>query len=159
MAGILKGDRIQEANSGQGVELSHKLVDTSGNTIISENNGVATFGSSVAPSAYYTFRNKIINGNFDIWQRGTSQTSNGYGSADRWESFHSGSTKTASQQAFTVGQTDVPSNPKYYLRHVVSSVAGSGNRVLVNQKIEGVSTLAGQTVTLSFWAKADSNKS
>jgi hypothetical protein len=29
----------------------------------------------------------------------------------------------------------------------------------VNQKIEGVSTLAGQTVTLSFWAKADSNKS
>jgi len=110
-------------------------------------------------SSFPSFRNRIINGNFDIWQRGTSQTSSGYGSADRWESFHSGSTKTASQQAFTVGQTDVPSNPKYYLRHVVSSVAGSGNRVLVNQKIEGVSTLAGQTVTLSFWAKADSNKS
>jgi hypothetical protein len=158
MAGILKVDRIQEANSGQGVELSHKLVDTSGNTIISENNGVATFGTSVAPSTNYTFRNKIINGNFDIWQRGTSQTSNGYGSADRWRSFASGSTLTASQQSFTLGQTDVPGNPKYYFRYAVSSVSGSGNSGRLMQRIEDVSSLAGQTVTLSFWAKADSNK-
>jgi len=105
-----------------------------------------------------TFRNKIINGNFDIWQRGTSQTSGGYGSADRWVNYNIGSTKTASQQAFTVGQTDVPGNPKYYLRHVVSSVAGAGNSVRLIQRIEGVSSLAGQTATLSFWAKADSSK-
>jgi len=91
MAGILKVDRIQEANSGQGVELSHKLVDTSGNTIISENNGVATFGSSVAPSTNYTFRNKIINGNLKsarvINQRGASsiapEGATGY-TYDRW---------------------------------------------------------------------------
>ena len=92
MAGILKVDRIQEANSGQGVELSHKLVDTSGNTIISENsNGVATFGASVAPSTNYTFRNKIINGNLKsarvINQRGATSIapsgSTGY-TYDRW---------------------------------------------------------------------------
>ena len=29
-------------------------------------------------------KNLIINGGFDVWQRGTSQTSQGYGSADRW---------------------------------------------------------------------------
>ena len=104
------------------------------------------------------FRNRIINGNFDIWQRGTSQTSNGYGSADRWRSFASGSTLTASQQSFTLGQTDVPGNPKYYFRYVVSSVSGSGNSGRLMQRIEDVSSLAGQTVTLSFWAKADSNK-
>lgn len=95
MAGILKVDRIQEANSGQGVELSHKLVDTSGNTIISENNGVATFGSSVAPSTNYTFRNKIINGNLKsarvINQRGASSITGATGyTYDRW--YYDGST-------------------------------------------------------------------
>ena len=110
------------------------------------------------PTSVLSFRNKIINGNFDIWQRGTSQTTSDYGSVDRWRPTHFGSTKTASQQAFTLGQTDVPGNPKYYLRHVVSSVAGSGNFCLIIHKIEGVTTLAGQTATLSFWAKADSNK-
>jgi hypothetical protein len=111
-------------------------------------------------SSFPSFRNRIINGNFDIWQRGTGpQTSNGYGSADRWRMDVVGSTKTASQQAFTLGQTDVPGNPKYYLRHIVSSVAGAGNLCYFFQKIEGVQTLAGQTATLSFWAKADSNKS
>ena len=104
------------------------------------------------------FRNRIINGNFDIWQRGTSQINSGYGSADRWISLHNGSTKTASQGVFTVGQTEVPGNPKYYLRHVVSSLAGAGNHCVITQRIEGVETLAGQTATLSFWAKADSNK-
>ena len=95
MAGILKVDKIQEANSGQGVELSHKLVDTSGNTIISENNGVATFGSSVAPSTNYTFRNKIINGNLKsarvINQRGASSITGATGyTYDRW--YYDGST-------------------------------------------------------------------
>ena len=116
--------------------------------------------ANISPEApVLSFRNKIINGNFDIWQRGTSQTTADYGSADRWNCLHKGSTKTASQQAFTVGQTDVPGNPKYYLRHVVSSVAGAGNYCSFIQQIEGVQTLAGQTATLSFWAKADSNKS
>jgi hypothetical protein len=110
-------------------------------------------------SSFPSFRNRIINGNFDIWQRGESQQSSGYGSADRWFNFHNGSTKTASQQAFTVGQTDVPGNPKYYLHHEVSSVAGAGNYCGTHQRIEGVQTLAGQTATVSFWAKADSNKS
>jgi len=109
-------------------------------------------------SSFPSFRNRIINGNFDIWQRGTSQTSAGYGSADRWVNLHAGSTKTASQQAFTAGQTDVPGNPKNYLRHVVSSVAAAANYVTSYQKIEGVDTLSGQTATVSFWAKADSNK-
>ena len=106
----------------------------------------------------FMFRNKIINGNFDVWQRETSQTSSSYGSADRWACFNIGSTKTASQQAFALGQTDVPNNPKYFMRHEVTSSAGADNLVRLDQRIEGVETLAGQTATLSFWAKADSNK-
>lgn len=118
----------------------------------------ATFNAPVSQPGSFMFRNKIINGNFDIWQRGTSQTSSGYGSADRWQCFNNGSTKTASQQAFDLGQTDVPNNPNYFMRHVVTSVAGAGNQVCMEQRIEGVETLSGQTITVSFWAKADANK-
>ena len=118
----------------------------------------ATFAAPVSQPGAFMFRNKIINGNFDIWQRGASQTNSGYGSADRWENISVGSTKTASQQAFALGQTDVPNNPKYFMRHVVTSVAGAGNVVFARHKVENVETLSGKTVTLSFWAKADASK-
>jgi hypothetical protein len=117
-----------------------------------------TFTNPVSQPGAFMFRNKIINGNFNIWQRATSQTSSGYGSADRWDCINSGSTKTASRQAFTLGQTDVPGNPKYFMRHVVTSSAGSGNYVAIRQKIEDVSTFSSSSITVSFWAKADSNK-
>jgi len=103
------------------------------------------------------FRNAIINGNFDHWQRGTSFTANAYG-ADRWVNARTGTAATQSQQAFALGQTDVPNEPEYFARTVVSSVAGASNFSILAQRIEGVRTFAGQTVTLSFWAKADAAK-
>ena len=106
------------------------------------------------------FRNKIINGNFDIWQRGTSLTS-GTGNrylADRFFTSSVGSTNTASQQSFLNGQTDVPNNPSYFHRTVASSVAGNSNYIVLAQHIESVKILAGRTATLSFYAKADSAK-
>lgn len=119
----------------------------------------ATLGSfGDASNVGLMFRNKLINGGFDIWQRGTSQTSAGYGSDDRWFNDNNGSTKTASRQGFAAGQTDVPNNPFYYSRTVVTSVASAGNYVLKSQRVESAGTLSGQTATLSFWAKADAAK-
>ena len=118
----------------------------------------ATFNAPVSQPGAFMFRNKLINGNFDIWQRGTSQTSNGYGSADRWFIESVGSTKTASRQNFALGQTDVPDNPSYFMRNVVTSIAGAGNYAVMYQRIEGVQTFSGKSVTLSFWAKADAAK-
>lgn len=103
-------------------------------------------------------RNKLINGNFDIWQRGTSQTGQGYGSSDRWKHDNIGSTKTHSRQAFTLGQSDVPGNPRYFARTVVTSSAGASNYANQYQKVEDVRTLAGRKATLTFWAKADAAK-
>lgn len=103
-------------------------------------------------------RNHILNGCFRVWQRGTSQTTSGYGSADRWASYNMGTTKTASWQEFSPGQMEVPGSPKAYMRHVVSSVIGPSHSCSVEQKIEGVQTLAGQKATLSFWARADAVK-
>jgi hypothetical protein len=103
-------------------------------------------------------RNRIINGNFDIWQRGTSFSVTGANTytADRWLVFFdgTGATRTISQQSFTPGQTDVPNEPKYFLRFA-QSVAGSGSTLnSLDQRIEDVRIFAGQQVTLSFWAKA-----
>lgn len=104
------------------------------------------------------FRNKIINGGFNIWQRGTSQSAGGYGSADRWLLQFDGSsaTRSMSQQSFTPGNTITGQEPQFFLRYN-QSVAGSGATYnIIDQRIEDVRTFAGQTVAVSFWAKADS---
>lgn len=104
------------------------------------------------------FRNAIINGNFDIWQRGSSFASpaaNTY-TADRWIISYdgSGATRTISIQAFTLGQTDVPNDPTWFYR-LAQSVAGTAGAFnVIYQPIENVRTFAGETVTISFWAKA-----
>lgn len=135
--------------------------------IVQDDSGLVTRQTTVRDVADYSlglvgaiggFRNAIINGNFDIWQRGTS-FSNPAGLAytsDRWLlNFNgTGATRTLSRQAFTLGQTDVPGEPTYFFRFN-QSVAGSGGTFnVLTQRIEDVRTFAGQQVTLSFYAKA-----
>jgi hypothetical protein len=106
------------------------------------------------------YRNKLINGNFDIWQRGTSLSA-GTGApllADRWIDGAGGTTVAPSRQTFTLGQTDVPGEPSYFHRSVVASSAGANNFAQLVQRIESARTLAGQYATVSFWIKADSVK-
>ena len=108
------------------------------------------------------FKNYIINGNFDIWQYKDAgltypQASSGYGSDDRWNNANVGSTKTHSQVACTDTERAL-FNASYFSRTAVTSVVASGNHVRKEQAIENVTKLAGKTVTLSFWAKADAAK-
>jgi len=106
---------------------------------------------------YSGFKNYIINGNFDIWQRGTSQTVTSYGSDDRWDNTSVGSTKTHSRVTCTDTERAL-FNAANFSRTVVTSVAGMGNVTYKSQSIEDITKLAGKIVTLSFWAKADANK-
>jgi hypothetical protein len=99
-------------------------------------------------------RNCIINGNFDIWQRGTTATVTTAGSnylTDRYIWNTQGNTTTVSRQAFIVGQTDVPYEPTYF--HRIQITAAVAAQLSLEQRIEDVRTLAGQTATLSFYAK------
>jgi hypothetical protein len=104
--------------------------------------------------------NAIINGAFDIFQRGTSITA-GISTyvSDRWATVanHSGGSVVYTKQTFTPGSSPVSGVPNY-LRMTATSPTGASYNTLY-QRIEDVNTFAGQTVTLSFYAKADATRS
>ena len=105
-------------------------------------------------------KNKIINGDFGIWQRGTSITigAGGFG-ADRFKYAVASAvpTGTISRQAFTAGSAPVAGYEGSYFQR--TAITANNNCTVYNywQPIEDVRTFAGQTVTVSFWAKADAS--
>ena len=106
-------------------------------------------------------KNKIINGDFRINQR--SFTSNAYTTAtfdaygfDRWKMNNAGDgTSTFSTQAFTLGAAPVAGyEGTNFLRMVTSGFTNAASRTDTVQSIESVRSFAGQTITISFYAKA-----
>lgn len=100
----------------------------------------------------------IINGDFQAQQRGNSQTASGILAEDRWNNGRSGSTQVHTIEAFTPGQTEVPGNPEFYSRTVVTSIGGAGNYTHKFQAIANVRSYSGGKATVSFYARADANK-
>jgi hypothetical protein len=103
-------------------------------------------------------RNAIINGNFDIWQRGTGfiNPATGAYTVDRWRVFYdgSGATRVIERVNFPLGQTGVPGEPVYMLRFA-QTVGGTGaTSNAFFQPIEDVRTFAGQQVTISFYMRS-----
>jgi hypothetical protein len=117
-------------------------------------------GGAVPP--FVSGKNKVINGDFGVWQRGTTFTNpaNGSYQADRWRQYQDGTvSQVISQQAFAPGTAPVAGyEGTFFIRKVVSSASGNNYNNL-EQGIEDVRIFAGQTVTMSFWAKADSSRS
>jgi hypothetical protein len=106
-------------------------------------------------------KNKIINGDFGVWQRGTTFTNpNAVYLADRWVCNVDVAvpTWTISQQTFTPGTAPVAGyESQYFLRAAVTSI-GTSTAQYISQRIEDVRTYANQTVTVSFWAKFDTSR-
>jgi hypothetical protein len=70
-----------------------------------------------------------------------------------------GATRTVSQQTFTPGTAPVAGYEGQYFYRYAVSVAGTGNTFQdFRTNLEDVRTFAGQTVTISFWAKADASR-
>jgi hypothetical protein len=116
-------------------------------------------GGAVAP--FLAGKNKIINGDFGVWQRGTSfsNPANQAYTADRYLVGYdgTGATRTISQQTFTPGTAPVSGYEGTYFYRYNQSVAGSGSTFsTIETHLEDVRLFAGQTITLSFWAKAAS---
>jgi hypothetical protein len=143
-----KGDLIVGTGSG-----------TFDNLPVAENGSTIVADSSTSTGLRYqgnfaAGKNKFINGDFGIWQRGTSFTTDNVYSADRWIC-RSNATFTASRQTFTPGTAPVAGYESSYFYRMDKSAGGSYLAVI--QKIEDVRTFAGQTITVSFWAKANTS--
>jgi hypothetical protein len=120
-------------------------------------------GGGVPP--FVAGKNAVINGDFGVWQRGTSfsnPTNNVY-TADRWaHGFNNANptSSTTSREAFTLGTAPVAGyEGTYFGRSTITTVGSTTIFRPFTQRIEDVRTLANQTITISFWAKADSARS
>ena len=130
-----------------------------------DNTTISTFGATLVEAATkeaanailavpaVSDENRIINGSFSIWQRGTSHTGNGYKSTDRWYTATSGGSVAFARQSHTVGDTFGVNSPRYFARLGASGHSGASDYALLRQAIEGVRTYEGQTITLLGWAK------
>jgi hypothetical protein len=108
---------------------------------------------------YAAGKNKFINGDFRINQRAftsTTATASTYG-FDRWITSSSDGTVTFSAQTFTPGTAPVSGYEAInFLRAATTGQTLASANTQIHQRVEDVRTFAGQTITISFWAKAAS---
>jgi hypothetical protein len=143
-----KGDLISATANDTPARLA---VGNNGETLVADS---STSTGLRYQSAYNG--NGIINGGMDIWQRGTSfaLTSPAVGyTADRWLARHLGTNVSYSQQ--TSGLTGF----QYSLRiqRPVSVTGTNAMTIYYNMETADSYRFAGQTVTLSYYAKAGAN--
>ena len=145
----LKATYLQQASSAS----PNITLDASTNATVA---GTLAMGSSFK-------RNRIINGNMQVWQRATSYAltnSYVYGSADRWET-DMGSTAAATASQSTSVPTTVGQLFQYSLKVQRTAASISTGNIVVAQAIETVNSydLAGSSATLSFYAKCGADYS
>jgi hypothetical protein len=124
---------------------------------------IRTLGSAVDTALWNSGygqagKNKLINADFFWNQRNfTSNTTTGLFNFDRWFQSNSGGTFTVTPQSFTLGAAPVAGyESKTFVQGITASQSAASDYAWFGQKIESVRTFAGQTATISFWAKAGS---
>lgn len=99
-------------------------------------------------------RNRLINGSMEFWQRGTTAVtaSNTY-SADRWV-VNRATTTVSVTRATVAPSAQTPGPIRFATAYTVTSGGTISSYAQLAQRIEDVGTLAGSTVTVSFYAYA-----
>lgn len=122
-------------------------VGSNGQTLVADSSQTTGLGWAGNVAAG---KNALINGNFDIWQRGTSGfTTNNIYTADRWFVY--------SQANYSLSQETsvIPNGSTYAAKITITSANGYCNLANTLEQIE-VERLAGQTVTFSVNLRANS---
>jgi hypothetical protein len=145
-----KGDIITATANDLPARLA---VGNNGDTLVADSS--QTTGLRYNPQN--ALANPVINGGFDIWQRGTSvSTTAGY-TADRWYANMTVSGRTVSRQT-TSDTTNLP-NIQYCARVQRDSGGTNTSLVILSQPIETINSIpfVGKTVTMSFYARVGAN--
>ena len=130
--------------------------------------GVTTATAFIPSAGQLGNRNLIINGAMQVAQRGTSSTTSGFGSLDRWDCRHNGADEapTHSQHALTSSDTGPWEKGLRYSYHMQNGNqtggAGAGDYNFIFQSIEAQNlacsgweyTSTSSYITLSFWVKS-----
>jgi len=109
-------------------------------------------------NAFIAGKNKIINGDFSVNQRNFTSvtTADAYG-FDLWRQTFSGGTCTMTPQTFTPGAAPISGyEGNQYTQIVTASQSAAGDFAIYYIRLEDARILAGQTATLSFFAKSAS---
>ena len=126
-----------------------------------------TDGTATANLSNRQGRNLIITGAMNVAQRGTSSTTNGYGSVDRYRVFFTGldESPTQAQADVAAGTTPYTSGFRKCLKVTngnQTSGAGAGDYIVIRTTIEAQDmansgwnyTSSSSNVTLQFWIKS-----
>ena len=114
-----------------------------------------------------TNKNIIINGSMQVAQRGTSSTSTGFGSVDRFQISYSGTDEAPTQAQASVASGTTPFETGLSKAFKItngdqSGGAGTGDYLFLRYKVEAQDlaesgwnyTSASSYITLSFWVKS-----
>jgi hypothetical protein len=102
-------------------------------------------------------RNRIINGTFDIWQRGATTYSNpasGTYTADRWVFTHNGTGGTMWIAPFTLNPGTLVGGMqgrRALNLNITNAGSPAATSQTIGQRIEDVRTFASETITISGW--------
>jgi len=110
----------------------------------------------------YPHRNLIINGAFQLAQRSSSSTSNGYKTVDRFSHYSGGGTTTWSVGTETSGTVWEKGLRKYFRCTNTANATAAGNYREITYKIENQDLIdsgwnpasTSSKLTLSFWVRA-----
>lgn len=117
-------------------------------------------GGAVSP--FLAGKNKVINGDFGLAQRGGTINPSGTGlnyTLDRWRVYNYGSASTTvTQTAFDYSSSPAAAQAPIagYSAPYFARVNATTSATYFEQPVEDVHTFSGQTITYSFWAKAAS---
>ena len=143
--------------------IAASAADTPARLAVGNNGETLVADSSTSTGLRYNPQNvlvnPVINGGFDIWQRGTSKL-NGANSyvADRW--IGSQATVTTFSRQNVSDSTNLP-NIQYCLRAQRTSGSAQTDQMNISQSMETVNSIpyAGKPITFSFYARAGANYS